>query len=114
MVRRSRTSRSTSGMVLVENLCSPGCTSEIAASRFSMLRCAVATVLRRSAISGRPSLSRIRSEEHTSELQSLMRISYAVFCLKKKNDHNGHEYITEQTAKHQQTTKSHDYTYSIQ
>src|SRR3546814_2421233 len=37
-----------------------------------------------------PSLSRYngyaaRSEEHTSELQSLMRISYAVFCLKKKN-----------------------------
>src|SRR3546814_3798242 len=30
----------------------------------------------------------LRSEEHTSELQSLMRISYAVFCLKKKNDTN--------------------------
>src|SRR3546814_5326167 len=29
-----------------------------------------------------------RSEEHTSELQSLMRISYAVFCLKKKNRNN--------------------------
>src|SRR3546814_2865759 len=29
-----------------------------------------------------------RSEEHTSELQSLMRISYAVFCLKKKKAHN--------------------------
>src|SRR3546814_9988432 len=29
-----------------------------------------------------------RSEEHTSELQSLMRISYAVFCLKKKNNYN--------------------------
>src|SRR3546814_7810261 len=29
----------------------------------------------------------VRSEEHTSELQSLMRISYAVFCLKKKNTH---------------------------
>src|SRR3546814_10780052 len=29
---------------------------------------------------------RVRSEEHTSELQSLMRISYAVFCLKKKNN----------------------------
>src|SRR3546814_15229181 len=29
--------------------------------------------------------ARSRSEEHTSELQSLMRISYAVFCLKKKN-----------------------------
>src|SRR3546814_7141407 len=31
---------------------------------------------------------RQRSEEHTSELQSLMRISYAVFCLKKKKKHN--------------------------
>src|SRR3546814_5814273 len=30
----------------------------------------------------------LRSEEHTSELQSLMRISYAVFCLKKKNNIN--------------------------
>src|SRR3546814_3242071 len=30
--------------------------------------------------------SRLRSEEHTSELQSLMRISYAVFCLKKKKE----------------------------
>src|SRR3546814_8681801 len=30
----------------------------------------------------------IRSEEHTSELQSLMRISYAVFCLKKKKHNN--------------------------
>src|SRR3546814_8315285 len=32
--------------------------------------------------------SGIRSEEHTSELQSLMRISYAVFCLKKNTKHN--------------------------
>src|SRR3546814_10722760 len=32
------------------------------------------------------SLLLYRSEEHTSELQSLMRISYAVFCLKKKNN----------------------------
>src|SRR3546814_6991597 len=32
----------------------------------------------------RPRLALDRSEEHTSELQSLMRISYAVFCLKKK------------------------------
>src|SRR3546814_5875141 len=31
-----------------------------------------------------------RSEEHTSELQSLMRISYAVFCLKKKNKNTSH------------------------
>src|SRR3546814_2167200 len=35
-----------------------------------------------------------RSEEHTSELQSLMRISYAVFCLqKKKQQHIHHEHI---------------------
>src|SRR3546814_7090391 len=50
---------------------------------------------RRSRLSGRtrcrhrsrPSHCR-RSEEHTSELQSLMRISYAVFCLKKKKTYN--------------------------
>src|SRR3546814_3381175 len=43
---------------------------------------------------GRRNISpaRIRSEEHTSELQSLMRISYAVFCLKKKKNkqHKNH------------------------
>src|SRR3546814_7404417 len=43
--------------------------------------------------------SPLRSEEHTSELQSLMRISYAVFCLKKKNNrthttHASSNYIT--------------------
>src|SRR3546814_7516124 len=37
---------------------------------------------------GRHVLLLMRSEEHTSELQSLMRISYAVFCLKKKNKQN--------------------------
>src|SRR3546814_9045185 len=36
-------------------------------------------------LSPRRLLAAYRSEEHTSELQSLMRISYAVFCLKKKN-----------------------------
>src|SRR3546814_3278508 len=36
----------------------------------------------------------VRSEEHTSELQSLMRISYAVFCLKKTN---AHERMTKHT-----------------
>src|SRR3546814_3123262 len=35
---------------------------------------------------GRAAGHRLRSEEHTSELQSLMRISYAVFCLKKKKN----------------------------
>src|SRR3546814_1828116 len=36
----------------------------------------------------------MRSEEHTSELQSLMRISYAVFCLKRKNHISTHDQIT--------------------
>src|SRR3546814_5907304 len=39
-----------------------------------------------------------RSEEHTSELQSLMRISYAVFCLKKKNLIDYNKYITKSTS----------------
>src|SRR3546814_10077407 len=37
-----------------------------------------------------------RSEEHTSELQSLMRISYAVFCLKKKTKKNRKQHYDEQ------------------
>src|SRR3546814_3855406 len=37
-------------------------------------------------IAGQPFHINFRSEEHTSELQSLMRISYAVFCLKKKKN----------------------------
>src|SRR3546814_8601417 len=38
-----------------------------------------------------------RSEEHTSELQSLMRISYAVFCLKKKNQDKTKQHTKRQT-----------------
>src|SRR3546814_2696922 len=41
----------------------------------------------------------IRSEEHTSELQSLMRISYAVFCLKKKKTHMTMTYQIQQKHK---------------
>src|SRR3546814_7357973 len=40
--------------------------------------------LLRAGARGQPAICSARSEEHTSELQSLMRISYAVFCLKKK------------------------------
>src|SRR3546814_3867422 len=40
---------------------------------------------------------RRRSEEHTSELQSLMRISYAVFCLKKKKIKNNNKLHTHNT-----------------
>src|SRR3546814_2354262 len=46
------------------------------------LEVGVPATMDRRAIAGTPTSS--RSEEHTSELQSLMRISYAVFCLKKK------------------------------
>src|SRR3546814_7080419 len=42
-------------------------------------------------------LRRPRSEEHTSELQSLMRISYAVFCLKKKKIHDTEKNKTQKT-----------------
>src|SRR3546814_6561602 len=48
----------------------------------------------------------VRSEEHTSELQSLMRISYAVFCLKKKNKPSSTYSITNMTTKPKQP-KSH-------
>src|SRR3546814_4937440 len=55
----------------------------------------------------RVSAERQRSEEHTSELQSLMRISYAVFCLKKKTkrqqhskDRESHTRITCRPEKH--------------
>src|SRR3546814_3646597 len=42
-----------------------------------------------------------RSEEHTSELQSLMRISYAVFCLKKKTNNKEHTPINNHTGSRQ-------------
>src|SRR3546814_2854827 len=44
-----------------------------------------------------------RSEEHTSELQSLMRISYAVFCLTKKNT----PHTTHTTTQHNKTHRQH-------
>src|SRR3546814_1390877 len=51
-----------------------------------------------------------RSEEHTSELQSLMRISYAVFCLKKKNTFkNSYKAITFTT--NITTNNAHAYSY---
>src|SRR3546814_10069855 len=50
-----------------------------------------------------------RSEEHTSELQSLMRISYAVFCLKKKKQHivmhNLHTHISKSLIQHHYESK---------
>src|SRR3546814_3071053 len=45
-------------------------------------------------LEGKAAAPNVRSEEHTSELQSLMRISYAVFCLKKKILHKLNNYTT--------------------
>src|SRR3546814_1166540 len=50
-----------------------------------------------------------RSEEHTSELQSLMRISYAVFCLKKKKKRLQHMTTHKYLHEHTHTTLSVDY-----
>src|SRR3546814_7390825 len=49
-----------------------------------------------------------RSEEHTSELQSLMRISYAVFCLKKKKKNKKHREKTPQSPQHTNTKRNHN------
>src|SRR3546814_10186570 len=48
----------------------------------------------------------LRSEEHTSELQSLMRISYAVFCLKKKKTRNNHQHTTTTCTKNHTTANN--------
>src|SRR3546814_6061802 len=50
-------------------------------------------------------IANARSEEHTSELQSLMRISYAVFCLKKKNKNHNNTNKTDTQIEH----KSQEY-----
>src|SRR3546814_1846864 len=52
----------------------------------------------------------IRSEEHTSELQSLMRISYAVFCLKKKTQQTHTHKKPKHTNTQQETTKAQQLT----
>src|SRR3546814_8174288 len=54
------------------------------AASLNRLEAAGARAITVTIIPGQRALDRVRSEEHTSELQSLMRISYAVFCLKKK------------------------------
>src|SRR3546814_4783077 len=50
-----------------------------------------------------------RSEEHTSELQSLMRISYAVFCLKKKKTQKVAQISTLTKKKHAKTYRQENY-----
>src|SRR3546814_8626427 len=57
-----------------------------------------------SLVSWAPASAGARSEEHTSELQSLMRISYAVFCLKKKKT-NATRKLTDNIIKHNRQKK---------
>src|SRR3546814_9113646 len=61
-----------------------------------------------------PVNSTVRSEEHTSELQSLMRNSYAVFCLKQKKKHrNNQQYLSTQNQKEKKNTYKEEYIYYI-
>src|SRR3546814_1093612 len=68
----------TGRICLVEQVADIGRDADVAAADMAQLQPAVDNVIARKRI------AELRSEEHTSELQSLMRISYAVFCLKKK------------------------------
>src|SRR3546814_7897402 len=66
-------------MSQLESLCGRGIWDE-AAHQWRMQESEMSAIL--------ALVNAFRSEEHTSELQSLMRISYAVFCLKNKQDHS--------------------------
>src|SRR3546814_6604952 len=76
---------------VVHNETSTGVTSRVAEVRAAIDRAGHPALLMVDTISSLGSIDYRhdeRSEEHTSELQSLMRISYAVFCLKKKKNTN--------------------------
>src|SRR3546814_7186904 len=60
---------------------------------YSTLKAGIAGLTRAAAMEVVQDGIAVRSEEHTSELQSLMRISYAVFCLKKKKNTQTEEQI---------------------
>src|SRR3546814_10199163 len=82
----------------------------LAAEASGLLQAALASTVEHVSIRkqfGRPigTFQALRSEEHTSELQSLMRISYAVFCLKKKTQPATHPKHTPNHAN--STTTSH-------
>src|SRR3546814_5593815 len=86
---RATTSRFAPFAIAVACLCLAACSDDGAAARGE----APAEVVTTTTLALQPWHDRIRalrSEEHTSELQSLMRISYAVFCLKKKQQIKDH------------------------
>src|SRR3546814_3676082 len=91
---RSRPVFTSSGLVMSTSMPRSNC-SAIQSSRLE------ASTLARSTATLKPSCSSsTRSEEHTSELQSLMRISYAVFCLKKKKHKEQHTHTHNTTQQH--------------
>src|SRR3546814_5724385 len=61
-------------------------------------------------IPGAPGSAQRRSEEHTSELQSLMRISYAVFCLKKRTESRGNKKNEDKTRAQKYLNRIRKYT----
>src|SRR3546814_6069410 len=89
-----------------------GAPTKMAASTSSPLSASIASlpsISTRSAVSPVTPLSSSRSEEHTSELQSLMRISYAVFCLKKKTTERITSQLAHTTRTNHINTSTHSY-----
>src|SRR3546814_8148161 len=89
--------------------------SSLASSQISMpSSSALASLLPAASPATRKLVAGERSEEHTSELQSLMRISYAVFCLKKKKkQHRTHISIQHTNTTHTQHHPPHTKTLNV-
>src|SRR3546814_9455837 len=121
MIRRPPRSTRTDTLFPYTTLFRSGCASSMASSAtyqgwllllcspISIPRCSAIALDSLSAISCALSRSRnVRSEEHTSELQSLMRISYAVFCLKKKRKKTNNQQQTKQMKQYNEPTTNKD------
>src|SRR3546814_16843791 len=95
MIRRPPRSTRTDTLfpytTLFRSLAGSGCNTGRASQARPIPQAMIATAAA-SSVEALPRLSGERSEEHTSELQSLMRISYAVFCLKKKKKNQNKTY----------------------
>src|SRR3546814_6047269 len=95
MIRRPPRSTRTDTLfpytTLFRSLARPENAARLAADETALLQYSLVTVNDKPEVA--TLIADFRSEEHTSELQSLMRISYAVFCLKKKNNTKTHESI---------------------
>src|SRR3546814_6020192 len=86
--------------------CAPTCPAIATAASFDDANLPIAAESSRMR-EAEPEISTTRSEEHTSELQSLMRISYAVFCLKKKKKKQMSNIYTNTTSSETQNNNTH-------